>query len=72
MLAEEDGDSLPTSTAISTPYYRFQILQIPKSKYFVPAWSMLYSLVDRVPSLAGVKSDELEALIAADPLRLMI
>src|SRR5579862_6372344 len=28
------GDSLPSPTAIYTPYYRFGRKQIPKSKYF--------------------------------------
>jgi hypothetical protein len=28
------GDSVPSPTAISTPYYRFGRKQIPKSKYF--------------------------------------
>jgi hypothetical protein len=28
------GDSVPSTTAISTPYYRFGRMQIPKSKYF--------------------------------------
>src|SRR5579859_1731314 len=31
---QRTGDSLPSPTAISTPYYRFRRLQIPKSKYF--------------------------------------
>jgi hypothetical protein len=33
-LLSGTGDSLPSPTAISTPYYRFRGMQILKSTYF--------------------------------------